>query len=84
MDTKRAYNTLCKVAKQHGVTVEKVIADIDKAIEDAICTAKKNNDQRTLTAWSKIRCEGNKPTALEVVACLGELMITGGSLLDRT
>jgi len=82
MDTKRAYNILCEVAKQNGVTVEKVIADIDHAIEVAISTARKNNDRRTLMAWSKIQCAGDKPTALEVVACLGELMITGGSLLD--
>ena len=72
MNTERAYRILKEIAMQHGTTVERVIADIEKSINDAIATTKRTNDVNAMKQWEKIPCVGEIPTAVEFVAYLGE------------
>lgn len=75
VNIERAYWTLQELAKQQGVTVAEVMADIDECINEAIVTIKRNNNQEVMERWKKIPCIGEIPTAVEFVAYLGEELI---------
>ena len=68
----RAYHALRKVAQMEGITVQQVIRNIDDAIREAYSSAKDENNQEVLKRWKEVPCEGELPTALELVAYLGE------------
>lgn len=75
MDTKRAHRVLQEVARNNGNTVEEVIRDIEMGIKETIDEAIKENNTVVLNKWKKIPCIGSQPTAVELVAYLGERMI---------
>lgn len=77
MDIEKAYKTLEEVARRKFTTVEVVIAEIDAAIAEAISTATNTRNINVLNAWKKIPCVGEVPTAVELVACLGEIVAIG-------
>lgn len=70
--TEKAYNAIREVAGKEGVTVDCVVRDMELAIREAWLRAKRNDDRAALSAWAEIPCEGALPTALELVAYLGE------------
>lgn len=75
MDSKKlrsAYRALEEIASRDGITVEEVIREIEISINEAIDTAIKENNVEVLNAWRKVPCVGNRPTAAELVSCLGE------------
>lgn len=72
MDTKKAYKVLQEVAKQKGITVEKVIHEIDISIADARKRSFEMNDPIAIKEWQSIPCVGSVPTAVEFLAYLGE------------
>ena len=67
-----AYHALRQVAKKEGISVQQVILDIEEAITEAYFTAKKEDDQPVLERWNAIPSKGEIPTALELVAYLGD------------
>ena len=68
----RAYHALRKVAQMEGISVQQVIRNIDDAIREACSSAKDENNQEVLKRWKEVPCEGELPTALELVVYLGE------------
>ena len=72
MNIKRAYRVLEEIAKRNGVTVEEVIYNIEAGINETIDEAIRENNVAELNEWKKIPCAGSRPTAAELVACLGE------------
>ena len=67
----RAYHALRKVAQMEGISVQEVVQNIDDAIKEAYSTTKDENNQEVLKRWKEIPCEGELPTALELVIYLG-------------
>ena len=83
MDTKKAYLSLCQVAKNRGISVQLVIDEIERAINESIEKAERENDRRALDAWRMIPCAADRPTALKLVSCLGQRVHDGhASLFD--
>ncbi len=72
MREKRAYQAVRKVAKAHGLPEETIISEIEKAVDMAWKEAYARGDDRMLRRWAEIPCRGKKPTALELIAHLGE------------
>lgn len=72
MDKLRAYSALLQTAQKSGITIEQAIAEIEFSINEAINTAKANNNQAALNQWKLIPCKNEYPTALELIAYLGE------------
>lgn len=72
MNTEKAYKVLQKVARQKGITVEQVIHDIDFAIADAWERSNQENNIAAIQEWQNIPSVGSVPTAVELVAYLGE------------
>lgn len=72
MNIKRAHRVLEEIARRNGVTVEEVICDIEIGINETIDEAIRENNVAVLNEWKKIPCVGSRPTAAELVACLGE------------
>lgn len=72
MDIKRAHRVLEEVARKNGTTVEEVIRNIEEGIDEAIDKAIRENNVAVLEEWAKIPCVGNRPTAAELITCLGE------------
>ena len=70
MDYIRAQNALEGVALAHGVSVQTVIQDIEEGIAEAVRT----DDPVVLARWKMIPCEGKTPTAVELIAFLGEIL----------
>lgn len=75
INIERTYRTLEELAKQQNTTVEKIIAEIDECIQDAIATVKNNHDLQAMKKWKKIPSVGEIPTAVEFVTYLGEELI---------
>ena len=71
MDKQRAYRALQETARKRGVSVEEVIAEIDKAIAQAMKNCENDNNTNAMNIWKMIPCEGEVPTAVEVVAFFG-------------
>lgn len=67
MENIQAYGALLKVAHNNGVSLKEVITEIEKAIQDAIDTAKRENNQIILERWKKIPYAGEYPTAVEFI-----------------
>lgn len=72
MNIEKAYRSLQHVARQEGITVEQVIESIDKAIQIGMASP----DPKVQERWALIPRVGSKPTAVELVAFLGELMMS--------
>ena len=68
----QAYRALTKIARREGIPVEQVISEIEKAIRAAYLSAQNSGDQAALERWAEIPCEGNLPTALELITYLGD------------
>ena len=66
-----AYRALKQVARLENVTVEYVIEEIEHSIRLAYAECIKRGDQEALEKWRRIPCEGELPTALELVEHLG-------------
>lgn len=75
MDLVWARNAIKAVAKQHGVTEEEVIEEIEASIAEARETAYKVKDKRAIAEWEKIPCVGELPTAYEFVDYLGRRVV---------
>lgn len=71
MENIQAYGALLKVAQNNGVSLEEVIKEIEIGIQDAIETAKKENNQAILDKWKNIPCAGDSPTAVELITYIG-------------
>ena len=78
MDLRKANMVLRAVAKCNGTTVEEVIKEIEAGIDEAIDDAIKKNNIDVLNKWKRIPCVGSRPTAAELVACLGERLFDEG------
>lgn len=72
MNIKKAYRSLQRVAQQQGITIEQVIEDINEVIQIGMA----NPDPVVKARWDLIPRVGNAPTAVELVAYLGELMLS--------
>lgn len=70
MDKEKAHRALVKTAQMNHTSVESVIQEIDEAIALAIATA----DPAAREFWRKIPHSGERPSAEEVVAYLGEVL----------
>ena len=68
MDLLRAENVLVRVAQENGVDVETVIWEIERAVQEAMDT----DDVTVHARWDSIPRAGAYPTAVEVVAYLGD------------
>lgn len=74
MGTKEAYEALVLVAKEEGLPVETVIAEIDKVIHIGYNKCISEKDENGIAKWKRIPCEGEIPTALEFVSYMRELV----------
>lgn len=68
MDKARAAKVLEQVARENGVDVETVIREIECAIREAMDT----DDVNVCSLWERIPRRGVYPTAVEMVAYLGD------------
>ena len=67
-----AYHVLHRVAQMEEIPVQQVIRDIEDAIQEAYLSAKEGNNQEVLARWHEIPCEGEIPSALELLTYLSE------------
>lgn len=72
MENRKAYKALLQVAENNGLSLDEVIGEIESAIKDAIETAKRENNQEALSMWAQIPSKGEYPTAVEVIAAMGD------------
>ncbi len=61
MDTKKAHRAVQKIAKREGVSEEEIIADIDRAIAQAVLRVREQNDMAAIAQWERIPCAGAVP-----------------------
>lgn len=71
-DHKRAYRTLCKIAKQEGVSVAYVTASIERAAREAWADAQRVGDLNALKMWNSTPKTGEFPSAVEILAYMGK------------
>ena len=74
MDIERANRILKEVAKNRGISAEEMIHRLEFSINEAIDNAEKHNNIVSLGVWKMVPCVGNRPTAAELIAYIGELM----------
>lgn len=74
MDILEASIALSHVAEQNGISLETVIQEIDKAIEEAMA----DPDPMVQERWKHIPRSGEKPTALEFVAYMRSVVHSSG------
>ena len=72
MNIEKAYRSLQRVAQQQGITIEQVIESINEVIQIGMA----NPDPIVKARWALIPRKGEAPTAVELVAYLGELMLS--------
>ena len=78
MDKQRIQKALESVARNHGVSLQTVIEEIEKAIAISYETAVANGDHAVLAVWRQIPCKGTLPTVWELLAYLGRNPFPGG------
>ena len=76
MDIERAYNALVKLAISQNISVEKVIEDIEIAIREGYEATVKSGDKIALAMWNQIPRVGKLPSAVEMVAYMGETIFS--------
>ena len=74
MENRKAYKALIQVAENNGLSLDEVIGEIESAIKDAIQTAKRENNQEALSMGAQIPSKGEYPTAVEVIAAMGDMI----------
>lgn len=70
MNITKAQCALERTAQMNGVSVNQVYKEIEIAISEAM----ESNDKHVQAMWAKIPCSGDRPTPVELVAFLGELL----------
>lgn len=68
----KARKAIRKLALQEGVTEREICQEIEKTITEARQQARERGDWEALARWAKIPCNGQQPTAYELVAYLAE------------
>ncbi len=72
MNIEKAYRSLERVAEQEGITIEQVIEEINEVIQIGMA----NPDPIIKARWALIPRVGKAPTAVELVAYLGEMILS--------
>jgi len=70
-EMRRANAAMTEAAKEFGVTEREVAMGIELAACDAIITAYRNQDRKTLELWERIPRSGAYPSAYEIIVYLG-------------
>lgn len=70
-EMRRVNAAITKAAKKFGVTEKEVAMGIELAACDAIITAYRDQDKKTLELWERIPRSGAYPSAYEIIAYLG-------------
>ena len=68
MDTNRATRALELTAKNHGISLEEVIMEIEAVIEEAM----NSQDPNVLKLWASIPCVGERLTPAELLTWIAE------------
>ncbi len=71
MENIQAYKALLQVAEENGVSLNEVITEIESAIRDAVEQAIRDNNLEALAMWAQIPCQGEYPSAVELIAYIG-------------
>lgn len=74
MELELARESIAKIAEQEGVSEEKVIAEIEAAMAEAIKRVHSDGDMRRIAMWEAIPCAGETPTAVEFVAFMSAVV----------
>ena len=69
---RKAYMAMKEVAKKEGVSLTVVMERINEAIEEAYLRAHNEGNSEILEKWRDIPCDGDIPTALEMIVYLAE------------
>ncbi len=72
MDKKSALWALTEVARRQRIPVERVVSDIQAAIDVTRKRIYEHGDMQAIAAWEKIPSVGDAPTPVELVAYLGK------------
>ena len=68
----RARAALMEVARQHGITLEEVHAEVSEAIREAMQT----DDPVVKARWAKITKNGRQPSPEEFIVALWDMGVT--------
>ena len=67
-----AYLTLSQVALKSNTTTDQIIREIEDVISESYACALKTGNQQVLARWKAIPSTNQLPSAIELVAYLGE------------
>ena len=71
MENIQAYKALLQVAEKNGVSLNEVVTEIETAIRNSIEQAIKDNNVEALAMWAQIPCQGEYPSAVELITHIG-------------
>lgn len=69
---RKAYRILKQIARNEGILVDEVIAEINASIQQAYAAACMSGHTDIVERWKRIPCSGELPNALELLEYLGE------------
>lgn len=72
MREKEARRAIRELAVREGVTEKKIIADIEEMIHTTLEEIRQRGDLASIQKWAQIPCQGEIPTALELIGYLSE------------
>lgn len=70
MREKEARRAIREWAVREGVTEKKIIADIEEMIHTTLEEIHQRGDLASIQKWAQIPCQGEIPTALELIGYL--------------
>ena len=76
MERRKVRHAIRKVARNHGITEQEVVREIEIAIQAALEAASRENDHAALARWKGIPCCGEYPNAYELVDYLSDKLIS--------
>lgn len=77
MNIRKAKRAISAVAQREGVSEQEILAEIEKAMEVGLETAKRQGNEQMLQRWKTMMSGEVLPDAYTLVACLAERLKNG-------